>query len=134
MPDEHYINPTLAELYDLDSPWTPDRDFYLALTATTPLHILDLGCGTGLLCNAYAARRFVSVDGERMTFDLQYRFPSRSYVSRSVLRFASYKDIKRFLETTGLQILSVLGDWDGSAFKERTSPEMIFTAGLKTVS
>lgn len=55
------MNPKLAEIYDLDSPWSVDRDFYLSLTETPslenqPKKILDLGCGTGLLCDAYAAR------------------------------------------------------------------------------
>lgn len=56
MPDAHYLNPRLAELYDLDSPWSIDRDFYLSLAGPPRQRILDLGCGTGLLCNAYAAR------------------------------------------------------------------------------
>jgi ubiquinone/menaquinone biosynthesis C-methylase UbiE len=56
MPDEHYENPRLAAIYDLFSPWSVDRDFYLALAGDPPQHVLDLGCGTGLLCDAYAAR------------------------------------------------------------------------------
>ncbi len=54
--DEHYINPKLAQIYDLDSPWSQDRDFYLSLAGESPKRILDLGCGTGLLCDAYAAK------------------------------------------------------------------------------
>lgn len=54
--DNHYINPKLAAIYDIDSPWSIDRDFYLALAGTQPQNILDMGCGTGLLCNAYAER------------------------------------------------------------------------------
>jgi SAM-dependent methyltransferase len=56
MPDTHYENPKLAEIYDLDSPWSIDRDFYLSLAGLPRQRILDLGCGTGLLCNAYAAK------------------------------------------------------------------------------
>ena len=56
MPDEHYINPRLADLYDLDSPWSNDRDFYLSLAGASRQRVLDLGCGTGLLCNAYASK------------------------------------------------------------------------------
>lgn len=56
MPDEHYIDPKLASLYDLDSGWSDDRDFYLALADGRKRAILDLGCGTGLLCNAYAEK------------------------------------------------------------------------------
>ena len=31
MPDSHYSHRRLAALYDLDSPWGPDTDFYVAL-------------------------------------------------------------------------------------------------------
>ncbi len=55
MPDNHYINPRLAALYDLDSGWGEDREFYLRLAGAPPQSILDLGCGTGLICDAYAA-------------------------------------------------------------------------------
>jgi SAM-dependent methyltransferase len=54
MPDEHYSNPELAELYDLDSPWSADRSLYLSQAGPPPQVILDFGCGTGLICNAYA--------------------------------------------------------------------------------
>jgi len=56
MPDKQYQNSKLAEIYDLDSPWSIDRDFYLSLAGAPPQRILDLGCGTGLLCDAYAAK------------------------------------------------------------------------------
>lgn len=56
MPDEHYENPKLAAIYDRLCGWSRDRDFYLALAGDPPQQILDLGCGTGLLCDAYAAR------------------------------------------------------------------------------
>jgi ubiquinone/menaquinone biosynthesis C-methylase UbiE len=64
MADEHYENLTMAQIYDLDSPWSVDRDFYLALAARPSMTILDLGCGTGLLCNAYAeeGHRVVGAD------------------------------------------------------------------------
>lgn len=56
MIDEHYQNSRLAALYDLDSGWSADREFYFRLAGDTPLSILDLGCGTGLLCDAYASK------------------------------------------------------------------------------
>ncbi len=55
MLDKHYKNSRLAEIYDLDSPWSIDRDFYFSLAGIPSQKILDLGCGTGLLCDAYAA-------------------------------------------------------------------------------
>lgn len=54
MPDNHYENTRLAALYDLDSPWSADRDFYLNLAGKPRMRILDIGCGTGLLCDAFA--------------------------------------------------------------------------------
>ncbi len=54
MTDQHYLNPLLVELYDLDSGWSEDRQYYLSLASGKDMRILDLGCGTGLLCNAYA--------------------------------------------------------------------------------
>ncbi len=56
MLDTHYTHPKLTLLYDLDSPWSEDRQFYLDLAAKPSQNILDLGCGTGLLCNAYAEK------------------------------------------------------------------------------
>lgn len=54
MPDNHYEDATLAALYDIQCGWSKDRDFYLELAGDTPISVLDLGCGTGLLCDAYA--------------------------------------------------------------------------------
>ncbi len=56
MPDAHYDDTRLAALYDLGNGWDDDHDFYLALAGADPLHILDVGCGTGILADAYAAR------------------------------------------------------------------------------
>lgn len=64
MVDHHYENPRLAALYDLDSGWSADRDFYMSLAGDISQSILDLGCGTGLLARTYAARghRVTAVD------------------------------------------------------------------------
>lgn len=62
--DNHYQDPRLVALYDLDSGWSVDRDYYLALAQTPAMSILDLGCGTGLLCQAFAQQghRVTGVD------------------------------------------------------------------------
>lgn len=54
MLDPHYTLSRLTALYDADCPWSQDRDFTLALAGATPIRVLDLGCGTGLLTTAYA--------------------------------------------------------------------------------
>lgn len=59
MTDLHYEHPKLVSVYDLGNGWSEDRDFYLSLAGDHPKRILDLGCGTGLLCNAYAERGHV---------------------------------------------------------------------------
>lgn len=56
MTDLHYEHPKLVSVYDLGNGWSDDRDFYLSLAKEQPQRILDLGCGTGLLCNAYAEK------------------------------------------------------------------------------
>jgi SAM-dependent methyltransferase len=77
MPDAHYVNPKLAEIYDLDSPWSIDRQFYLSLAGPSSQRILDLGCGTGLLCDAYAAKghEVTGVDPSLAMLDVARRKP-----------------------------------------------------------
>lgn len=238
MPDNHYENPKLAKLYDLDSPWSIDRDFYLSLAGEARQDILDLGCGTGLLCDAYAARnhsvtgvdpssamldvarkkphgneiewvqssaqdyrsekrfdlivmtghafqvllddsdvdatlsvmrehvkpagsivfesrnpsidwsrkwnyqmllqlpgsevyesrRFIRMENERMTFELEYQFADETLVSHSELRFLSRNAIEERLTASGLHLDKVLGDWSGAPFVQNSSREMIFFA------
>lgn len=240
MPDAHYLNPRLVEIYDLDSPWSADRDFYLSQAREEPQSILDLGCGTGLLCDAYAARghnvtgadpslpmlevarrkpnakriswvhsdaqnfrsnqrfdlivmtghafqvlledtdalsvfatvrshlkpygkfvfesrnpqvdwpsrwnydlelnvegtlvlesrRFLSMERDRMRFELLYRFPEEELVSTSELRFWSQAEIKNHLAASELCAPLVLGDWDGKPFSSQDE-EMIFVVRMK---
>jgi SAM-dependent methyltransferase len=237
LPDEHYVNPELAELYDLDSPWSPDRDFYLSQAGPPPKTILDLGCGTGLICNAYAAlghdvtgadpsrpmldiarrkpfgakiewgeataqtfrsaKRFdliimtghafqvllededvraafetmrthlkpggkavfesrnrvidwakewsgevalelpgktvreswrvFPMQDDRLKFESVYRFPDKTLVSNSELRFLSQTEIEARLDAAGLGVEKLAGDWDGAPFDPAVSKEMIFT-------
>src|SRR5258708_37804418 len=63
--DQHYTDPGLVELYDIDNPRGADADFYVQLAADLAAHrILDLGCGTRLLTRqlAVSGRQGVGVD------------------------------------------------------------------------
>ncbi len=62
--DPHYTNPKLATLYDLDSPWGNDTDFYIAIAGTQPITVADVGCGTGTLACGLAAagHRVIGID------------------------------------------------------------------------
>jgi 2-polyprenyl-3-methyl-5-hydroxy-6-metoxy-1,4-benzoquinol methylase len=82
-PDLHYTDPRLARLYDHDCGWGPDSTFYLSLAGPAPLHILDLGCGTGILCNAYAARGHVvtGVDPAPAMLDVARRKPQAARIT-----------------------------------------------------
>jgi ubiquinone/menaquinone biosynthesis C-methylase UbiE len=51
-----YADTRLAALYDALNPPGDDTEFYLSLPGKPPQTILDMGCGTGLLACAFAAR------------------------------------------------------------------------------
>jgi SAM-dependent methyltransferase len=63
--DQHYVDPRLVELYDIENPRGADTDFYVHLATDLNAHtIIDLGCGTGLLTRELATgdRRVTGVD------------------------------------------------------------------------
>ena len=98
MADEHYERAELAELYDLDSPWSPDRDLYLSLAPDNPIAILDVGCGTGLLANAYARRghEVTGVDPAAAMLDVARRKPNGGAVEWVCSSAQDYRSDKRF--------------------------------------
>jgi len=53
--DHHYVHPRLARLYDLDSGWSDERDFYVHFASPTAHSVLDIGCGTGLIARRLAS-------------------------------------------------------------------------------
>lgn len=237
--DRHYEDERLTAIYDFDSGWSPDRQFYLELAASSGMEILDVGCGTGLLANEYAAkknkvtgvdpsaamlevakekfygdeiewvqsfaqdldlgktfdlivmtghafqvllsdedvittfknmqkhlkpdglivfesrnasidwksiwnydieielptgdslkeaRRFISMEDNKMSFELQYQFKDELLTSKSVLRFWTFSEIQKHLAEAKLKAEKVLGDWNGNPFADETSEEMIFFA------
>lgn len=104
MPDLHYEEPLLAELYDLDSGWSIDRDFYLALAGQAPTRILDLGCGTGLLCDAYVAwgHTVTGVDPAKAMLDVARQKPNGArieWVQSSAQAFRSQQQFDLIIMT-----------------------------------
>jgi SAM-dependent methyltransferase len=59
-----YQDHQFACLYDLANPGSQDTEFYISLGGTASCAVLDLGCGTGTLCCAFAGRehRVTGVD------------------------------------------------------------------------
>lgn len=98
MPDLHYTEPRLAALYDMDSGWSEDRAYYLALAGQQSIRILDLGCGTGLLAAAYAARghRVTGVDPARAMLDLARNRPGGGAVDWVEASAGAYRSDRQF--------------------------------------
>ena len=116
MLDKHYENSKLVEIYDLDSPWSIDRDFYLCLAGMPPQRILDLGCGTGLLTDAYAAKghEVTGVDPSPAMLEMARR-KSHGHQIEWVESFAqSYQSGTRFdlIVMTGHAFQALLDDPD----------------------
>jgi ubiquinone/menaquinone biosynthesis C-methylase UbiE len=116
MPDAHYVNPRLAEIYDLDSPWSLDREFYLSLAGPPRKSVLDVGCGTGLLCDAYAANGHdvTGVDPSRSMLDVGRRKPHGAEIEWVESFAQKYQSDKRFdlIIMTGHAFQTLLEDDD----------------------
>ncbi len=80
------------------------------------------------------SRRFLAMEQDRMTFELQYQFPDETLLSMSELRFPSRKEIEENLALSGLHIEKLLGDWDGNLFNDKESEEMIFVTSRKPIA
>jgi SAM-dependent methyltransferase len=116
MLDPHYVNPKLVELYDLTCGWSADRHFYLSLAGPSRQRILDLGCGTGLLCDAYAARSHdvTGVDPAAAMLDLARRKPHGEDVEWVQSAAQTYRSEQRFdlIIMTGHAFQVLLSDDD----------------------
>ncbi len=81
--DQHYVDPRLVELYDIENSRGADTDFYLHLaTELEARHIIDLGCGTGLLTRELAlpGREVAGVDPSPAMLAVARRYPEAERV------------------------------------------------------
>lgn len=239
MVDNHYKDPELAALYNLDSGWNEERDFYVQFAGPEKNSVLDLGCGTGLIAcrlalaghsvvavdpaeamldvgrrslggervtwvnstaqsfqcgrsfdrilmtgNAFQVllspsdlrrcfrvmrghlsrggriafetrnplvswqdrwdyeielktdlglvrekRRWLSLDGSSIHFELEYEFPHKTLRSESKIRLWTLAEIESEFKGAGLERVELFGDWQGGDFEEERSEEMIFVLG-----
>lgn len=116
MPDKHYEHPRLAAIYDHFSGWSRDRDFYLALAGDPPKQVLDLGCGTGLLCDAYAAQghQVTGVDPTAAMLAVAGQKPHGGQIAWVQAYAQEYRADQRFdlIIMTGHAFQVMLGDDD----------------------
>ena len=77
MPDAHYELPELAALYDLESGWSEDRDFYRRLPGSPRRAVLEVGAGTGLISRAIAGdgHEVTAVDPAQAMLDVGRQSP-----------------------------------------------------------
>lgn len=119
MPDLHYDHPSLAELYDVQCGWSEDRDFYLSLAGPAPQSILDLGCGTGLLCNAYAVggHAVTGADPSPAMLDIAHASPRGTDIEWVAATAESFRAGRRFdlIIMTGHTFQVLLEDRDIAA-------------------
>lgn len=76
-PDAIFTDPRLAAVYDAANPARDDIEFYVRLAGPTPIRILDLGCGTGVLAAELAERghRVIGLDPAPAMLEIARRRP-----------------------------------------------------------
>jgi SAM-dependent methyltransferase len=101
-------------LYELANPPGPDTNFYLTLAGPRPLRVLDLGCGTGTLCCALAARghNVTGVDPAAAMLAVAKRKPYAERVEWIECSAQSYRSEKKFdlIVMTGHAFQTLLTD------------------------
>jgi SAM-dependent methyltransferase len=118
----NYNDPEIAEVYDVANALGPDGEFYLSQAGAIRCSVLDLGCGTGTLCCALAARghRVTGVDPAAAMLKLarQKRWADRvKWVESSA---QEYRSERRFdlVVMTGHAFQCLLNDEDALAVLE----------------
>lgn len=98
MPDLHYREPLLAALYDIQNGWSIDGDFYISLAGSTAISVLDLGCGTGLLADAYAGlgHAVTGIDPAAAMLEIARRRPNAALVRWIQTTAQAFRSPRRF--------------------------------------
>jgi 2-polyprenyl-3-methyl-5-hydroxy-6-metoxy-1,4-benzoquinol methylase len=114
--DEHYTNPRLAALFDVDCPWGEDKDFYLSLPKSKPISILDIGCGTGQLSEAYAAvgHDVMAIDPASTMLAVARGKPHERFIEWQLATAQTFKTTRKFdlIVMTGHVFQTLLCDED----------------------
>jgi 2-polyprenyl-3-methyl-5-hydroxy-6-metoxy-1,4-benzoquinol methylase len=117
-----YHHPQIAEIYDLTNPRAKDTDFYLSLAGPSQCSVLDLGCGTGMLCCALAERghRVTGIDPAAAMLAVARRKPHAEQVEWVESSAQGYKSHRRFdlIVMTGHAFQVLLTDADALAVFE----------------
>jgi 2-polyprenyl-3-methyl-5-hydroxy-6-metoxy-1,4-benzoquinol methylase len=72
--------------------------------------------------------------GEFISFRTVYRSAERVLNTNSTLRFPSREHVEALLARSGLVVMELFGDWEGSGFHVGSSREMIFRCGLRAMA
>jgi SAM-dependent methyltransferase len=117
-----YQHSQIANIYDLANPWSEDYEFYLSLAGLRPCSVLDLGCGTGTLCCAFAERghRVTGVDPAAAMLAVARRKSHAERVKWIESSAQNYKTQMRFdpIVMTGHAFQTLLTDADTLAVLE----------------
>src|SRR5215831_12694670 len=117
-----YHDPQIAEIYETANPLAEDADFYLLLAGQKPCSVLDLGCGTGTLCCAFADRghRVTGVDPAAVMLAVARSKPHAERVEWVESSGQAYRSERRFdlIVMTGHAFQVLLTDADAVAILE----------------
>src|SRR5215469_12016067 len=114
-----YYDPEIAAIYELANPLEQDGDFHLSLAGQQSCSVLDLGCGTGTLCCAFAERghRVTGVDPAAAMLAVARRKPYADRVEWVESSAQAYRSERRFdlIVMTGHAFQVLLTDGDSVA-------------------
>lgn len=111
-----YQDSQIAAIYEMANPIAEDAEFYLSLAGPQSCSVLDLGCGTGTLCCAFAERghRVTGVDPAAAMLALAKNKPYAECVEWVESSAQTYRSRRRFdlIVMTGHAFQVLLTDAD----------------------